>query len=228
MPPRKASLIAAVAAVRRLFCRPAPPSGGAAAPASPASRLRRRRLACYRCGREVDAPGPATWTVCSGCRQRIEIVPYTVGNEVHAAIRTAGDVVVTEAGRLTGGEITATRIVLHGEIADGEARAGRVLELGPTARFKESALRFRDLLVQAASFFRFAEKIGCRRVELFGRLEAGIDASDGVTIHNGGALCGALETPSLVVEEGGGLVGSVRVIPPGCEAGAPAPSSSAA
>ena len=61
----------------------------------------------------------------------------------------------------------------------------------------------------------FRKKLELRDVYLEGTLKAKISASRGITIRAGGLLQGGAIAPSLIVEEGGGLIGKTSITQPG-------------
>ncbi|MBN1514256.1 MAG: polymer-forming cytoskeletal protein, partial [Phycisphaerae bacterium] len=69
------------------------------------------------------------------------------------------------------------------------------------------------LLIAAGNRIRLPQPLNCRDLDIAGALIADVIATGTVTIRAGGVLDGTLTSPSLAVEEGGGLRATVRICP---------------
>ena len=89
------------------------------------------------------------------------------------------------------------------------------LELGGQAKPNPRQLAMRNLRIAAGASMQFKYKLQVHHLELFGALEADVEATGLVSIREGGQLKGTVRGAHLQVEEGGGLSARVFIWPQG-------------
>jgi cytoskeletal protein CcmA (bactofilin family) len=169
----------------------------------------RFEIVCYRCGYAFVLHGRLYKPLCPRCREFLNAEDLKIEGEWRTDVQTIGTIEIAAGGVVRGAELQATDIVLAGDAREGKLRAFRRLELCAGAAFSRDRLETRDLCVQAGGAFTFQSSLLCRNVDVEGRLTGSVSASGRVRIRAGGLLTGAVRTPHLVVEEGGGLKAEV-------------------
>ncbi|MDZ4200463.1 MAG: polymer-forming cytoskeletal protein, partial [Kiritimatiellia bacterium] len=172
----------------------------------------RRDVACCHCGEETFILGQAHFSMCPKCHKRFDVVDYTLGTTCAPVIRTGGAVRISPEGTLIGGDIQAAFIILDGAFSGGRMEAFRSMEFRPGARVNDfSKLFFRDLIIAEGTDLSFQSPLVCRTLDVGGRLQADVTATGRVSVRSGAMLQGRVKTPSLRVEDGGGLIGSMVI-----------------
>jgi cytoskeletal protein CcmA (bactofilin family) len=109
------------------------------------------------------------------------------------------------------GSITCNDFILEGKVEAGLVKAMRRLELRPGARFSEHNLQAADLVIAPGATIAFLEPAEYCDVEIAGTLRANLLATGIVTVRVAGKFDGQLQTAHLMVEDGGGLTGSMEI-----------------
>lgn len=155
--------------------------------------------------------GRQAFAVCPKCRKKIDIVDYTLDIDFSGSIRTAGTVRLTDGACILGGEIRAAIVELGGSVKGGRVVAWHRLVISSVSRLKAECVEFRDLVVAETGRLDVIEPLACRRLDVAGRLQGVITASDRITIRQGGVVHGSITCPVLIVEDGSGLCADVRM-----------------
>ncbi len=168
-------------------------------------------IECYECGYRFQLHGRVPKTNCNKCRATLDLSDHTIDNRWSGALKTAGAVRVSVEGIVEAGSIMCNDFILEGKVEAGLVKAMRKLELRSGARFAEHNLKAADLVITAGASIALIEPAEYRDVEIAGTLRANLLATGIVTIRSGGCFEGQLQTGHLVAEDGGGLIGSVKI-----------------
>ncbi|HEY8240490.1 MAG TPA: hypothetical protein VIH35_03545 [Kiritimatiellia bacterium] len=171
----------------------------------------KREMVCYSCGAEFTTTGRTPVLVCNKCKTVLNQADYTVTAPLTDAIKTVGTVTIPAGVVLTRGTIIARDVILEGSLEGAEVRATNRLQIHAGAGFDEANVKARDLAVGVGFELKLEASASYRHVELAGALHARIEASGVVHIHATGSYVGRLVAPHLVVDEGGGLQGEIRI-----------------
>ena len=170
-------------------------------------------IECYECGYKFQMHGRATSTHCPKCRALLDLTDHTVDTEWSETIKTAGTIRLAPSGVLKGGDLVGADVIVEGIIEGGRARALHTLELGAGAIFSEKAISAPSLRIASGAQFTFKQAAKYRDVEIFGSLNAKLDAKGVITVKAGGLLEGDIQAEHLIVEDGGGLKAALHVAP---------------
>ncbi len=168
-------------------------------------------IECYECGYRFQLHGRVPKTNCNKCRATLDLSDHTISNRWSGALKTAGNVRVTADGVIEAGSIICHDFILEGKVEAGIVRAMRRLELRGGAKFSEHNLNAADLFIAAGATIALIEPAEYRNVEIAGTLRASLLATGMVTIRVAGNFDGHLHTAHLIVEDGGGLTGSMEI-----------------
>lgn len=168
-------------------------------------------IECHECGYKFQLHGRASTTNCSKCRATLDLTDHTIDGKFDKLLKTTGTIRLTGKGVLESGELIANDFILEGTIEAGTVRAMRKLEIRLGARFSETQVTARDLVIAAGATIAFMEPAEFRDVEIFGTLRINLHASGTVTVRPGGLLQGRLHGAHLVVEDGGGVQADLRI-----------------
>jgi len=168
-------------------------------------------IVCYKCGYGFTLRGRIEKALCPKCRSWLEVGDHVVDAECRGMIRTIGTIRILDGGVVNGGDLVATDVILAGSVKSGSVRASRRLELCPGAAFELGNLSMRDLTVRSGARFVINRRIACRDLEVEGEFKGKVRAENLIRVRPGGFLRGDIQTPRLVVEEGGGLKAKLNV-----------------
>ncbi|MCX7818901.1 MAG: polymer-forming cytoskeletal protein [Kiritimatiellae bacterium] len=212
---RKAQVVSGfdiVRSIRRSESSTAPPApmGSVAASGGTVALPPRRVTACPLCGWATEVAGRPTFGVCPRCRQKFDIVDYTLDVEFDGRIVTGGRVRVGPDGVVRGGEISAAEVEVQGRIAGGRVCAKHRLVLRAGAMCAAGCVEFGALTVERGIELTFPAVVRCRAVDLAGVMEAELEAEEGVILREGAVFRGRLKCASLCVEDGAALLAAVE------------------
>jgi cytoskeletal protein CcmA (bactofilin family)/DNA-directed RNA polymerase subunit RPC12/RpoP len=171
----------------------------------------KKRITCFECGAELEVPVSAESTMCKRCSRYVDMKDYVINSAVSKNFKTKGSFLVDAKGYVFNTEVTASDAVIKGRL-HGKLFAERSLTVYSTAEIKGSFTTGR-LLVPAANYFRWPERLNIKSAEIAGELAANVRADDTIVLKSTARLFGDVEAANLVVEEGAIFVGRVRIGP---------------
>lgn len=171
----------------------------------------RLEVVCYACGYAFTVTGRTPNTYCPKCRSTVDLSDHSIESTWTGSLKTGGSIHVRTEGVVISGDLVATDIQLEGHHRGGSLKASRALKIGPGARFVEHRLEARLLHILPGADVAFATFPVVEHILIEGRLEGSLDTDILIEIRPGGCFAGSLSTPHLIVEEGGGLMGSISI-----------------
>lgn len=191
----------------------ATPPRAAAHVAMPQKRL----VICYSCGYSHTVSGQMHHSFCPKCKTQLNTADVTVAGRHVEDILTIGNVTISpDADFAEGVSITGQRIILDGDVTHVKSiTATESLEMRSNAKFRgESIHNISGKVIVAAEHEVVLESpFACRELEVMGKLAANVSVTASARICPGGMLHGSFRGPSLLVEDGGGLVGDIDLNP---------------
>ncbi len=185
----------------------------------------KHEVVCHQCGREFQITGKTTHTFCPQCRTRLEFKEVDIEGEWLQPVLTSGRVRIGPRAVLPDADIVANDIVVEGRVEKGRLRATRELHLHRAdALGEEAVLTARDLFLHAGVDLKLGEAYTATNYTVGGSVEGNLTTGGRVHIEAAGGFRGALACPHLSVDEGGGLVGTVKIVPPPPPAPKPDPA----
>jgi cytoskeletal protein CcmA (bactofilin family)/DNA-directed RNA polymerase subunit RPC12/RpoP len=179
------------------------------APRTVERTLERRQITCFDCGANLDVAVNAESTMCKRCSSHIDLRDYRITNAVSKNFKTKGTFVVEAKAYVFNTEATVGDAVIKGRFL-GKLFAERSLTLYSTAEFKGTFNTGR-LVIPAENHFRWKEQIRVGSAEIAGELTADLHADGVVVLKSSAKLFGDINAKNLVVEEGGVIVGDLRI-----------------
>jgi cytoskeletal protein CcmA (bactofilin family) len=176
----------------------------------------KRTIRCFKCGYEFQLSGTTKTIYCSKCREKIDLGDYVIDRPWSEEIMTGGSVLIRPTGRLENARIRAGNVIFEGAMDENSSiECTQWLELGGQAQPNPRQIAMRNLRIAAGASMRFKYKLQVNHLELFGALEADVEATGLVSVREGGHLKGTVRGAHLQVEEGGGLSARVFIWPQG-------------
>ncbi len=170
------------------------------------------RIVCYECGYEFRMTGKVARLACSKCHILLDTGDHVVDSVWTEDLKTVGTIRIVEGGAIQGGVIIANDVVLAGgTISGGRVNAVKCLVLEHHNPFSRDFVTARDLRIAEGVSVATETELTYREVELAGRLSASLKAVERLIIRETGCLVGKVQTPSLVVEDGAGLLAEIDV-----------------
>ena len=169
----------------------------------------KKRITCFECGAELEVPVSAESTMCKRCSRYVDMKDYVINSAVSKNFKTKGSFLVDAKGYVFNTEVTASDAVIKGRL-HGKLFAERSLTIYSTAEIKGSFKTGR-LLVPAANYFRWSEKLTIKSAEIAGELAANVHAEETVVLKSTARLFGNVQAGNLVVEDGAVIVGHIRI-----------------
>jgi cytoskeletal protein CcmA (bactofilin family) len=169
-------------------------------------------MICYACGAEFTVAGRMGTIVCSKCRTVLNQADVPWGENGEAAVKTVGVLTILPGATVREGHLLVARdVVLEGRVEGGRLRALRRLEIRAGAVYAEAFVETRDLLVGPGAHLALGQERSFRDVDVAGELHANLRATGALILREGAYFQGDVYAARLIVEEGAGLVGEVRV-----------------
>lgn len=169
----------------------------------------KKRITCFECGAELEVPVSAESTMCKRCSRYVDMKDYVINSAVSKNFKTKGSFLVDAKGYVFNTEVTASDAVIKGRFL-GKLFAERSLTVYSTAEIKGSFNTGR-LLVPAANYFRWPEKLNIKSAEIAGELAANLRVDETIILKSTARLFGDVEAANFVVEEGAVVVGHVQI-----------------
>jgi cytoskeletal protein CcmA (bactofilin family) len=170
--------------------------------------IAQRRVRCFQCHAEMEAPTAAASTMCKRCSAYVDLRDYDIAQTLSRNLRTHGRVVVEEKGYLLNTDTVAGEAVIKGRMI-GRLVAERSLEIHSSARIKGS-FGAGCLVIPAGQHFRWPELVTIGGAEIGGELNADLRSTGTVILKSSARLFGNVEALHLVVEAGAVFVGAAR------------------
>lgn len=170
--------------------------------------FKQKRVVCFDCGAELDAPATAESTMCKKCSGYIDLKDYRITNAVSKNFKTRGIFVIEPKGNVFNTEAVVAEAIIKGRFL-GKLTAER-LTLHSTAEIKGS-FSAAHLIIPAENHFHWKEQIKVGSAEIAGELEANLHSSGTITLKSTARLFGDVEAKNFVVEEGAVVAGQVKV-----------------
>lgn len=188
-------------------------------PPTPGGRYRQTALPtkttvlCYECGYKFQSAGKVQQLLCPKCRTELDHGDHAVEGRLAHGLKTVGTVTLLPGSVTHRARITARILRVEGTV-EGDARLNGYerLELGPGAEVSPDSLDSPHLVIAEGADLVFEASLDLGELTVQGTLSATVRA-DSIRVVPGGHLCGAVSTPHLVVEEGGGLTADCRIDP---------------
>src|SRR5262245_34868609 len=179
--------------------RPAAKPAKSAKPAPEAPR-ELRQVTCFQCGTKLEVSPTAQSTMCKRCSSHLDLRDYFITNAVSKNFRTRGRFVIEEGGYVFNTECVVADAVIKGRFL-GKLVAEHSLEIHRSAEIKGS-FKTGNLLIPAASLFRWPEVLALGGADISGELIANVKSTGLVIVRASGRLFGNVEAVSLAVEPG--------------------------
>lgn len=175
----------------------------------------KRLVICYSCGYSHTVSGRMQNSYCPKCKTKLITEDVTVGGKHTEDILTIGNVTVTADAEFSDGlTITGQRVVLDGDVTPVVSiTASEALEMRSNAKFRGESIHniTGRVIVPAGNNVKLDSPFTCTELEISGALHADVSVENSAHIMPGGLLEGSFRGPSLIVQDGGGLIGSVQV-----------------
>ncbi|NLE42481.1 MAG: hypothetical protein GX615_11705 [Lentisphaerae bacterium] len=202
----------------------APPPAAADAPPAPPTRAgghvvvpAKRLVICYACGYSHTISGKMHHSYCPKCRTNLNTEDVLVSGPRSEDVLTIGNVTIgPDASFASGVKVTGQNILLDGDATPlASITATEAMEIGTHAKFDAAIVNNVSGVVRipAGNDIALDSRLSCSELEIFGTLRASVSVMKSARIHPGGALIGAFHGPTLLMEDGGGLVGEVDLSP---------------
>lgn len=192
---------------------PAAPSRAGGHVAVPSKRL----VICYACGYSHTVSGHMHNSFCPKCKIKLNTEDVTVAGRHVENILTIGNVaIMADAEFAPGLSITGQNITLDGDATTlASITATESLEIRSNAKFNAETLHniTGKIIIAAENEVHMNLPLRCSQLEIFGCLRAQVSVTQSAHIRSGGLLEGAFHGPTLLVDEGGGLMGDVDLSP---------------
>jgi len=171
--------------------------------------IEQRRVRCFQCGTEFEAPKAAASTMCKRCSSYVDLTDYRITQTVSKNFRTHGRLVVEEKGYVLNTEALVAEAVVKGRLI-GKLTAQGQLEIYSSARIKGSLTAGR-LVIPVANQFNWPDLLQVGAAEICGELVGKLRATGTVFLKSTARFFGDLEAASLVLEPGAVFVGAARI-----------------
>lgn len=175
----------------------------------------KRLVICYECGYSHNVSGKMHHSFCPKCKTELKTGDVTVDGDYAEDIKTIGDVVIAQTARLAPGiNITGQNITLDGDATQAASvTITGTLELRTNAKFDGSRLNNTKgaVLIPAGNTVAIAPQLNCRTIKIAGRLKTMLVVAESAHILPGGCLEGAFEGPTLLMDDGAGLIADVKL-----------------
>lgn len=167
---------------------------------------------CFECGYTFEISGNVKSIQCPKCKVEISLRNVTVGGEWHEDVKTGGKIHIEKDAVVDGCTLIARNMVLEGRLKGGTFQAFDSLRLLPTGEFNEDCIEVRNLVVEPNARITLKHTRKLHSIDIRGSITASdLTVETSITIHAGALLKGNANAERLIVEEGGGLKGNVRI-----------------
>jgi cytoskeletal protein CcmA (bactofilin family) len=171
--------------------------------------IEQRRVRCFQCGAELEAPKAAASTMCKRCSGYVDLSDYRITQTVSKNFRTHGWLVVEEKGYVLNTEAVVGEAVIKGRLI-GKLAAENTLEIHSSANIK-GTFTAGLLVIPSGNHFRWPEPLRLGGAEIGGELVADLHCSGTIRLKSTARLFGDVEAANFVVESGAVFVGSIKI-----------------
>ena len=171
----------------------------------------RHELVCFACGYAFPVTGQLEKIFCPKCKEQLECGDLVVDGHRTEDCRTVGTVTVSPGATVTDATLTATRIVVAGDVRRARLNPTRTLELETGAQVDLKALVPLDVTIRETAELSFDAVLRCRTLDVHGNLCARVETEGSLTLHPGCRFSGEIQTAHLVVLDGAALRGRLKV-----------------
>ena len=200
---------------------PTEPVPATARPATPgelrvraAAQPKKSDIVCYQCGYKFVHTGVLERILCAKCRTWLDSGDHDVHGEWNDDLRTIGCIRICEDAVIKGGLIRANVIALAGgEVKGGELTAVTSLRVEADGPLETYGIETDIITIGAEADVVFSDDVWYTDVCVAGKARGSLRISGQLTVQKGASICGDVQTPSLVVEDGAGLTGEMNVNP---------------
>ena len=154
----------------------------------------KRLVICYACGYSHTLSGKMHSPYCPKCRTIFNTEDVVVAGPRSEDVLTIGNVTIAPEAAIT---------------------ATESIEIGARAKFDPAIVNNVSGVVRipVGNEIALDARLSCSELEIRGTLRADVVVMKAARVFAGGALIGAFHGPSLIVEDGAGLVGEVDLSP---------------
>lgn len=177
----------------------------------------RQHIRCLECGYQYNLTGRMGKTNCPKCRAALDLAGYTIADECRGELKTLGTIRIKAGAQVAGAHLVARDLILGGCIAGSAVEIFEFLVVQAGADFVRHEVVSADLRIETGADLAFTAPAVYRNVEVQGRLRARLYCTGLLTIRPGGLMTGDVCGARLQVDDGGGLVGMMRISPEGGE-----------
>ncbi len=192
----------------------------AATPTRAASRVAvptKRLVICYACGYSHTLSGRMHNSLCPKCKTNLLTDDVTVSGKRTEDILTIGNVMIgPEAEFDPRLRITGQNVILDGDVrALASITATESLEIRTGAKFEGVEIQNKTgkVVIAASCTVALDTPFVCDVLDIYGHLKASVKVANSARLYAGSFLEGSFHGPTLLVDEGAGLVGDVDLSP---------------
>jgi cytoskeletal protein CcmA (bactofilin family) len=169
----------------------------------------RREVVCFDCQTVGKASAKAASTQCSNCGTFIDLRDIEIRERTTQRIRTRGNVTIHKKGILLGTAIHCGSLIVEGAVS-GSIYAQETVEFRTDGKVL-GEIRCRHLVIERKVQVSGLQPVHVTTAEIDGSLSARVFATGLVRISRQGRLDGGLMAAGLALEQGGELVGPMRI-----------------
>ena len=169
-------------------------------------------IVCYVCQYAFSLQGRIVRTMCPKCHNMLLCENHVISGSYAGILKTIGNIEVKAGAFLDNAELVARNITLRGNAANATLRATERLELCTYSKFNIDRVSFKDLNIGTDIACSFTKHVFCNNLDTDGTLYGTFYCSGSAKIGPHGSITGELKARRLMVEDGGGLEGTVEII----------------
>ncbi|MBK1854297.1 polymer-forming cytoskeletal protein [Verrucomicrobiaceae bacterium 5K15] len=159
-----------------------------------------RKVRCFECEREHEAPAEASSTLCPGCGAYIALKDYDIHSNWNRRIQTRGNVVIHKKASVTGITIHCHHLTTHGDFTGGVDCSGDF-----TIRSHGKIMgrvRCKRLIIEKRAQVEFANAVHCEDAIIDGNVTGHFECSGKLILRKKATLTGDIKVATMAVEEG--------------------------
>ncbi len=172
----------------------------------------RFEIICYVCQYAFNIQGRIVRTMCPKCHNMLLCENHAISGSYAGILKTIGNIEVKAGSFLDNAELFARNITLKGNAENATLRATEQLELCSYSKFNLERITFKDLVIGTDIACSFTKHVFCNNLATDGTLYGTFYCNGSVKIGPHGSITGELKARRLIVEDGGGLEGTIEII----------------